>query len=292
MTGVQPGLGGRQTVIAIFGHILMGFATAVGAMAVSDWYLGALGYVEQDIADKLRRMRIPTRRLRVWLIIWSILVVATFLGFFLGANSWIFGLLGAAFLACTPWYMIRRRAQLRKEKLEDQLADAMVTFASAIRAGLSMMQAMEILAEQAPRPIRDEFRQVVGEYGMGKPLEQVLLETKERLQSENFSLFCAALLASRASGGRLNETVERISHAIMEMQRLERKVRSETAQARKSAVYMAIIPFFILGAYYFMDPGMVERLFVTFPGQLVLSTAIVLDVVAYFWAILLLNPDI
>ena len=45
--------------------------------------------------------------------------------------------------------------------------------------------------------------------------------------------------------GRLNETVERIAQSVLEMQRLERKIRSETAQARKSAVYMAIAPAFI-----------------------------------------------
>ncbi len=39
-----------------------------------------------------------------------------------------------------------------------------------------------------------------GEYQMGKPLETVLRETRERLQSENFALFAAAVDASRQSG--------------------------------------------------------------------------------------------
>ena len=113
----------------------------------------------------------------------------------------------------------------------------------------------ELLTQECPKPISEEFRQIVGEYQMGKPLERTLTEAKERLRSENFILFAAALLASRESGGRLNETVERISTSVLEVQRLERKVRSETAQARKSAVYMAIIPLFLLIVLFIYRSG-------------------------------------
>ena len=95
-----------------------------------------------------------------------------------------------------------------------------------------------------------------------------------------------------SSGGRLNETVERIAQSVLEMQRLERKVQSETAQARKSAVYMAIVPFIILIAYYFVDPVNTVLLFTTVFGQCLLAASVVLDVAAYFWARVILSPDI
>ena len=76
------------------------------------------------------------------------------------------------------------------------------------------------------------------------------------------------------------------------MQRLERKVASETAQARKSAVYMAIAPALILVVYYFVDTENTVALFTTFFGQVLLSAAMVLNVVAYLWARFILTPDI
>jgi tight adherence protein B len=151
---------------------------------------------------------------------------------------------------------------------------------------------MDILAGQCPRPVSDEFRQIVGEYQMGKPLERTLTEAKERLKSDNFSLFAAALLASRKSGGRLNETVDRIAHSVLELQRLERKISVETAQARRSAIYMAIVPVLLLGVYYFVDPVNTVLLFTTVPGQILLSIAIALVVIAYVWAQIILRPDI
>ena len=132
-----------------------------------------------------------------------------------------------------------------------------------------------------------------GEYQLGKPMEECLFEAKERLRSENFALFAAAMEASRESGGKLNETVDRIAHSVRELQRLERKVESETAQARASAFYMALAPVVILALYYFViDKGNTERLFTTIPGQILLSAAVVLNVVAYLWARKILNPDI
>lgn len=273
-------------------NLTMGVATVMLGWSCRDWYLDAIGYIERDLAEKLRRLRTPTRNLRKYLIVWTALVVLSLFGFWLWLDSPAFGILMALFLACAPWYLVRRMAERYRQRVEDQFADAMVTFSSAVKAGLSLAQCMEMLAEQTPRPIQNEFRQIVGEYKLGKPLERTLIEAKQRLKSENFALFAAAVLASRESGGRLNDTVDRIAHSVLELQRLERKIKSETAQARKSAIYMAIAPLIILVVYYFVDPVNTMRLFTTVPGQILLSISLVLDVIAYVWARTILTPDI
>jgi len=175
---------------------------------------------------------------------------------------------------------------------EDQLADSMVTLANAVKAGLSLAQSLEILAAQCPKPIKYEFQQMVNEYKMGKPMDRTLNEAKARLESENFALFAAAMLASHESGGRLNETVDRIATSVLEMQRLERKIQAETAQARKSAVYMACAPVALLVADYFIAPRETIMMFTTTPGQIMLAVAVIFTVVAYLWARVILNPDI
>ncbi len=272
--------------------ILIGAAVAVSSYVCRAYYLLGIRFVERDLNEKLRRLRVSTVHLRRYLVTWSTLTAASSVALWIGADSVAFALLTAVLMICVPWYVVRRMAQRYKQKIEDQLADGMAAFSSAIKAGLSIAQAMELIAEQGPRPMCDEFRQIVGEYNLGKPLERTLNEAKARLRSENFALFAAALLASRESGGRLNETVDRIAQSVLEMQRLERKIRSETAQARSSAVYMALAPAIILVAYYFVDPINTERLFTTVPGQIILSISLILNVTAYLWARKILNPDI
>ena len=273
-------------------NLWMGVCAAGATVAARGSYAQFVDYVEQDLADRLRTLRIVSKQLRSWINTWIAIVGATFFGLWIGVDMPAFAFLFAVLMCAAPWYIVRNLAQKRRAKIEDQLADAMVLFSSGIRAGLSMAQALDLLAQECPRPINQEFRQIVGEYNLGKPLERTVTEAKERLRSENFVLFAAALLASRESGGRLNETVERISKSVLELQRLERKVKSETAQARKSAVYMSLVPFVILIVYTYLDPNNVRMLFVTIPGQIILVACVVLNIAAYLWALRILRADI
>ena len=276
----------------ILGSVFIGAALAVAVLFGREHFVGWVAGVERDLADKLRRLRAPTRHLHRYVVAWLIGIAVSFVGLAFVLSNVAFAILIAVLLVCVPWYLLRRMAERRRLKIEDQLADSMVMLSNAVKAGLSLPQALELLASQLPRPINVEFHQIVAEYKMGKPLERTLTEAKERLRSENFALFVAAMMASHESGGRLNETVERIAKSVLEMQRLDRKVRSETAQARRSAVYMAVAPAFILAAYYFVDPANTQMLFVHPAGQLLLAVAVVLNVVAYLWARMILNPDI
>ena len=277
---------------AWLGTLSMGLAGGFAGYAGAEYFALGFAAVERDVADKLRRLRASTRNVRKYLIAWLALMGCALVGCWLGLGSLVFAVLIVALMAAAPWYLLRRMAERHRQKIEDQLADAMVALANAVRAGLSLAQSLEILAAQCPKPINAEFHQIVAEYNLGKPLERTLTEAKERLRSENFALFAAALLASHQSGGRLNETVERIAQSVLELQRLERKVLAETAQARKSAVYMALAPAFILAVYYFVDPGNTTLLFTTMFGQMLLAAAVVLNVLAYLWARAILNPDI
>lgn len=278
--------------IAWLGSLCLGLAVGGASFFARQYLAAAFAAVHDDLADKLRRLRASTRYLRVWLAVWLVAIGGMFLGFAVVLANLVFAVLISAFLLAAPWYLVRRMAERYRRKIEDQLADAMVTLANAVRAGLSLAQSLEILAAQCPQPINIEFQQMAAEYRMGRPLERVLEEAKERLRSENFSLFAAAIIASHQSGGRLNETVERIAQSVREMQRLERKIESETAQARKSAVYMAIVPAVILVVYYFVDPHNTKMLFTEVFGQVLLGLALVLNVIAFFWARAILNPDI
>ncbi len=279
-------------IVILASSLFVGAGVGLFSYASKPYYLRGIDYLEADFSDKFRRLQISTSKLRLGLILWSIGLLVIFLVFTLLLGSLIFGFLSTLLLFSGPWWYLRRKAQIRRDQIEDQLADAMVSLSSAIRAGVSLPQAVEMLADNSPQPIKSEFGYIMTDYEMGKPLDRALQEAKERLRSENFALFAAAILASRDSGGRLNETVDRIAHSVRELQRLERKVQSDTAMARKSAIYMAIAPFIILAAYYFLDSGAVSNLFSTTIGQMLLAASIVLNIIAYLWARHILNPDI
>lgn len=275
------------------GSLFMGLAVSAAAWGLVTSEGSWLDSLERDWSRQLRRLRVSTVRLRTYLLIWLGLVAAGALIVWVGFGSPLFAITSAAVLLTIPWLWIRHLARVRRERIEDQLADAMVTMSSAIRAGLSLPQALEVLATQCPRPIREEFQQIHGEYQLGKTMDVCLNEARDRLQSEHFALFAAAMEASRQSGGRLNEVVERIAVSVRELHRLERKILAETAESRRSALYMTLAPGVILAMYWaFLDPESVERLFSQTAGQLVLVAAGLLNVVAWLWAQRILDADL
>ena len=103
----------------------------------------------------------------------------------------------------------------------------MVSMASAIKAGLSLAQSLEILADQSPLPIKDEFQQMMTEYQLGKTLDEVLGEARDRLKSENFALFAAAM-----QGAADAEDLDRAERMMGSSQHplLEELLREETEQ--------------------------------------------------------------
>jgi tight adherence protein B len=273
--------------------VAIALAIACGVYAMTDQIEWCLNYAESDLRIQLRQMRMNTKDLRRYMVAWWLIVLLTLIVNWVGFGLPVLGSLLALLMVFFPWWLIRRAARIRHEKIEDQLADSMVSLSSSIKAGLSLPQSIEVLAKQSPLPICQEFQQIYGEYQMGKTMERCLIEAKERLRSENFALFAAAMEASRKSGGRLNETVERIAYSVRELQRLMRKLKSETAQARASALYMALSPFAVLTMYYFfVDQENTERLFTTVVGQIILGISTLFMLIAYFWSRYILNPEI
>ncbi len=273
--------------------LLIGLAAAAAGWGLLTSDGGWLDDLERKWADQLRRLRIATTRLRIYLLCWLGITAAVGVLLWVGFGSPLFAACAIGLLLTVPWMILRKLASDRHEKIEDQLADAMVSLSSAIRAGLSLPQSLDVLASQCPRPIREEFQQIHGEYQLGKTLDVCLKEARDRLKSENFALFAAAMEASRQSGGRLNEVVERIAVSVRELHRLERKILAETAESRRSALYMSLAPAAILLMYWaFLDPGSVERLFVEPAGQLVLVAAMLLNIVAYLWSQRILDADL
>ena len=280
-------------MLPLLASLLVGLAAAAAGWGLLTSDGGWLDDLERNWADQLRRLRISTTRLRIYLICWLGITAAAGVLLWVGFGTPLFAVCAIGLLLTVPWLILRKLAALRHEKIEDQLADAMVSLSSAIRAGLSLPQALDVLASQCPRPIREEFQQLHGEYQLGKTLDVCLKEARDRLKSENFALFAAAMEASRQSGGRLNEVVERIAVSVRELHRLERKILAETAESRRSALYMSLAPAAILAMYWaFLDPGSVERLFVEPAGQLVLVAAMLLNLVAYVWSQRILDADL
>ena len=191
-----------------------------------------------------------------------------------------------------PSLLLRYLKHRRAYKLDDQLVDGIQTLSSAVRAGLNLIQAMELLANSGVRPICDEFGHLVREYNHGISLERAMINTVERMESSNYRLLFSALLTHRERGGDLGETLDRIAESIREIHRLEKRIETLTAPGRAAARWMGAMPAVILGILYFIDPYGVTLLWTEDAGKLILGAIIAFNVIGFLWIRRIVNIDI
>lgn len=207
----------------------------------------------------------------------------------------------AAVAAFIPTLVLKYLRYRRLYRLEDQLVDGIRTLTSGVRAGLNLIQGMDLLARNAVRPISEEFTHLVREYEHGISLEEAMANAGRRIGSPNYRLVFSALLTHRERGGDLGETLDRIAESIREIHRLEKRIETLTAPGRTAARWMAAMPVVILLIFYGIAPDAVALLFdwradPKFLGAGIgfwlLLPIVVLNVLGFLWIRKIVNIDI
>src|SRR5688572_5710840 len=101
----------------------MGLCVAGASWAGQGVFAQFLDYVERDLAARLRSLRISNRQLHRWVQLWLVVLLGVFCGLWIGLRTPVLAFLAVMFCAAGPWYLVRRLAQRREQKIEDQLAD-------------------------------------------------------------------------------------------------------------------------------------------------------------------------
>lgn len=179
------------------------------------------------------------------------------------------GVLGSAGCAL-PIAMLRFRRAKRLKAVTAALPDTADLLARALRAGNSMTQAIEVLAEQAPQPLADEFSRVFQRQKLGVALREVLLDLGRRVPSKDLQFLITAILVQRETGGDLVEILDHTTKTLRERIRVQGEVRVHTAQGRLTGWILSLLPVGLLGAISLFSPGYCSILFIDPVGRLLL----------------------
>jgi tight adherence protein B len=211
---------------------------------------------------------------------------------YLVVNNMIVAIIGGTLGGILPMITLRMLRRRRMGKLEDQLVDGVQSLASGVRAGLNLVQAFELVAHNLPAPIGQEFAHMIREYEYGTSLDRAMMNAAERIGSINYRLVFSALLTHRERGGDLGDTLDRIAESVREIQRLEKRVETLTAQGRAAARWMGMMPAVILGILWFIDKQGVELLFSDDIGKILLAVIVALNLAGFLWIRQIVNIDI
>lgn len=177
-------------------------------------------------------------------------------------------------------FVLQRR---RRDKLNEQLIDGLVTLANGMRAGLNLVQSMKLIEDNTQPPISQEFGLMLREFEHGAGVDEVMRRASARIKLHHYRLLFAAMETARIRGGNLPDTLDRLGESLREIIRLEEKVRALTAQNKMSAIMMGLMPLAILGIYYMIEPTWVQTLFETDWGLLLMAIAVLFNVAGFLW---------
>ena len=146
--------------------------------------------------------------------------------------------------------------QRRREKFNAQLPEALATMSNALRAGFSIAQAFDSVVEQGEKPMSEEFAILQQQLRVGMSFESALESMSERVGSDDLTLVTTAILISRKTGGNVTEIFDKIAETIRGRMRIERKVKTLTAQGRMQGIIVSAMPLFLGLVMTLVKPGM------------------------------------
>lgn len=100
-----------------------------------------------------------------------------------------------------PVMLVRARARKRRVRLRAVWPDVIDDVVSAIRAGLSLPEALIAIGERGPEEVRDEFRRFTEDYRATGRFVESLDALKARLADPVADRICEALRLAREVGG-------------------------------------------------------------------------------------------
>lgn len=191
--------------------------------------------------------------------------------------------LSAGFGGLPAGYLYWQRHQ-RMARFERQLPEALELMSRALKAGHAFSVGMKLVADETADPIGVEFRRVFEEVSMGVALPQALQNMTDRLNCVDLKFFVTSVLVQRETGGNLAEIIDSLATLIRKRFELQLKVKALSAEGRFSAIVLFILPLFVGGALFKLNPEYIGLLFTdpfgrnlaTAAGFLMLTGAIVM----------------
>jgi len=186
---------------------------------------------------------------------------------------------GAVVGLALPGMFIKGMRAKRRGKFNEQLVDGLMILSSSLKAGLSMLQSIEIVVEEMPPPIAQEFGLVIKENKMGMPLNESLERLKKRMTSDDLNLVITAILVARETGGDVTEVFTKLIETIRERKKVMEKVKTLTIQGKLQGIVMSLLPVGFAAIAFSMNPRFFDLFLENALGQALLGTAVGLELI-------------
>lgn len=200
-----------------------------------------------------------------------------------GPASWLIPIVLALAVPAVARLVVSIRISRRRAAFADQLDDTLQLVASGLRAGHSIVRALDAVAREAETPTAEEFARVVNENRLGHDVSDALGDVAARMRSDDLAWVAQAVAVHREVGGNLGEVLDHAGQTIRERGRIRRQVRALSAEGRISANILMALPIFVALVLAVIAPQYIAVLVTTPFGWALVGVSAVLFIIGSVW---------
>jgi tight adherence protein B len=201
----------------------------------------------------------------------------------LAAGHPLVALAGPVLGAVGAWLYVGRAASAWYVHFDDQLPDALAVLASSLRAGHSLLQAIDNVAQEADDKTGAEWAEVVRQTRLGIPVEDAIDDLTHRIGSRDLHWISLVARVQHQAGGNMAEMFDIVAETVRQRHRLRGQVQALTAQGRMTRWVLTIAPFALGGLLMLMSPNYINGFLGSHVGQAMIVGALCLIVVGSLW---------
>jgi tight adherence protein B len=188
----------------------------------------------------------------------------------------VFALISYILYCYFVWYMQDKKMRKKETLINKQVIEALNIIKSAVRAGQSLQNAIFTTKNELKYPIKSEFEKISERLAFGVNFDKVLEDSSKNAISKEFKLMIDVIRVSKDAGASLSDIFDRISDSTIQRINVQSKMTALTAQGRMSGNIVSITPFVVVLIMYMIEPEMMECLFVTLIGNILLLIVVVM----------------
>ena len=173
------------------------------------------------------------------------------------------GALLAGAFGLPRWFVSFRRSRRVKAFL-NEFPNALDIIVRAVKSGLPLNDAVRLIANESPEPVRTEFRRIIDSQQMGMSIPDATMRMSETMPCAEAGFFGIVIQIQSQAGGNL-------SRVLRDRKKMKAKVQALSMEAKASAVIIGALPFVVAFLVYLSSPNYIMPLFTTSTGNLILG---------------------
>ncbi|MCD5341635.1 type II secretion system F family protein [Arthrobacter sp. AK04] len=171
----------------------------------------------------------------------------------------------------------------RRTTFDSQLGDTLQLLSGGLRAGHSILRAIDAAAAESQKPTSEEMRRVITETSLGRDLLAALNDTADRMKNEDFIWISQAIQINREVGGNLADVLDQVNETIRERAEIKGHIKALAAEGKFSAYILIAMPFGIVAMLLAVSPNYMNSMFTHPLGWAMIGASFVLMTIGALW---------